>query len=60
MRITRTLEQALQNAKRIERELPHLIQPSSSDYDMVILKRQVERLARRIERLKNRTPATGE
>jgi hypothetical protein len=59
MRIARTLEQALQNAKRIERELPRLIQPSTSDYDIVILKRQVEKLARRIARLNGRTPATG-
>jgi hypothetical protein len=33
----RTIEQALANAARIRDELPHLIQPSASDYDMVLL-----------------------
>lgn len=36
-KVVRTLEQALVNAGRLRAELPHLIQPSSTDRDMVIL-----------------------
>ena len=35
--MSRTLEQAKQNAERLRLELPHLIQPSATDYDMVLL-----------------------
>jgi hypothetical protein len=33
----RTLADALRNAERLRNELPHLIQPSASDYDIVAL-----------------------
>ena len=38
----RTIEQALANAARIKDELPRMIQPSASDYDMVLLAARVK------------------
>jgi hypothetical protein len=36
---TRTLEDAIRNATRLEEELPYLIQPDNSDYDIILLKK---------------------
>ena len=40
----RTLDIALRNAERLRQELPHLIQPSGTDIDMVILADEIKRL----------------
>jgi len=40
----RPVHQALENADRIREELPFLIQPSQSNFDMVTLAAEVRRL----------------
>jgi hypothetical protein len=46
--ITRTIDQALANAERLRAELPHLIQPSHSDLDMVILADEIKALRKEL------------
>lgn len=40
----RTLKQAMKSSDKLKEELPHLIQPDNSDYDMVVLADEVKRL----------------
>lgn len=42
----RTLLQATRNAERIRAELPHLIQPSNTDFDIVRLLDELHRMRR--------------
>ena len=45
----RTLDDALTNASRISHELPHLVQPDSTAYDVITLANEVYRLRAEIE-----------
>lgn len=40
----RTIELAIANAERLRLELPMLVQPSATDYDMVLLADEIEQL----------------
>jgi hypothetical protein len=40
----RTLEQALARADKVEQELPKIVQVVPSDWDMVILAKEIRRL----------------
>jgi hypothetical protein len=48
--IKRTLQQALDNAQRIKEELPYLIQPENSCYDMILLDDEIQRLEALLEK----------
>jgi hypothetical protein len=44
----RTLEDAMRNSERLRNELPQLVQPTNSDYDMVRLADEVNRLQAKV------------
>lgn len=52
MKNKRTIEQAMKGAAQLKAELPHLIQPSSADYDRVVLFDFINKLGRRNQRLR--------
>jgi hypothetical protein len=49
----RTLEQALANAERIRGEIPHLIQPENTAFDMVLLADRISDLEEAMQRIKD-------
>lgn len=50
----RTLKQALERARKVEDDLPHIIQVLPSDWDIVILAKRVHELEKRINNLKSK------
>lgn len=54
----RTLEQALARADKVEQELPKVIQVVPSDWDIVILAKEVRRLKKLIAKQKTRTDSS--
>lgn len=48
---SRSFVEALANAERIRRELPHLIQPEQSSFDLVTLADEIYFLRRQIYKL---------
>lgn len=48
----RTIDQAMKSAAQLKAELPQLIQPSSAEFDRVILFDFVNKLNRRNQRLR--------
>lgn len=50
----RTVEDALRRAEKVRGEIPHLVQPESSAYDLVALADEVKRL--RAERVALNAP----
>lgn len=49
----RTLEQAMANAKKVRVEIPQLVQPEVSAYDLVLLADEVLRLQKEVETFHN-------
>lgn len=49
---TRTLEDALINAERLRSELPHLVQPEATCYDMINMADEIYKLRGQLENYK--------
>lgn len=57
---TRTLDDALANAAKIAHELPQLIQPGPTDYDMITLANEVYRLRAELDQRRVKGERNGQ
>lgn len=57
--MTRTLDDALAHAEKVRIEIPQLVQPEPSAYDLVLLAAEVARLRAESARLMDESDAVG-